>query len=902
MISTRPNHAGLLLAILAGLALAAVPALAPALASGVEDGGQACCDHKLEALLGMQATGTPGFDDATGQDLRNFQKDRIVDFQHMRLDLFIPDMETPRASVTQTLRFAPISETIASLSLDAGAMKISGVSALGYEVSFIYDGATLTANFVPSIPPGQTVELVTTYELNDPPRGLIWTLPDRSWPGREPQIHTQGQPQTNHYWFPSHDFPNERLTTEVLATVPAGFLASSNGYLAEKARVVREAPGARTAAGALGPALLRPFDRFHWVQDREHASYLVTLVVGKFDVVDVGGELPRVVDGKEAKFNLSCPVYVPPGRGPDVQYTYANTLPMIAVFEKLFDEPYPWARYAQLVVHNFEAGGMENTSATTMYDTALHTKDSTKDHDLDGLIAHELAHQWFGDLITCNSWEHIWLNEGFATYSEALWFEARDGEPGYQREVLSDYDRVLAADSGVAPLAQGFVSKVWTHPWETFRRAANPYPKGAMTLHMLRTRLGDDVFFRGIQRYIDQHKDSTVETSEFRRVMEDVSGQQLEQFFRQWTQRPGVPRINVKFAYDPARRKLRFDVEQAQQIDDANPAFEFPLGVYIKNSSGPDVVIDPVIASRTDSFEVDLEGPPEFVAVNPQLSTLGAFEVAQSPEQWIAQTQNGPTLVAKIQAIRTLSKQTDAAGNEPLRRISADASAPAFLRVEAIRALASRNARNDISSLVTTSRDIWEVREALCTALGDIASREDAANDLSLRALAERTLLNRAAKDESLRVRNASLRSLAKMRVGEGLELVKAALGSSSQSDGARQAALECLVDYMPKEAMDYASFYAGPGFDNRTRAVAMDVLVRLAQANNDPKDKDRALARLSDMLSIRENRARMSAAEALVKLGDARAIEPLLAAASKARAPELAARLEGFANELRKR
>ncbi len=898
MLPTRTPNPALLLALLAGLALTSGPA---ALAwEGTEDGGEACCAHKLEALLGMQAEGTPGFDEATGQDLRNFQKDRIVDFQHMTLDLFIPDMETPKATVTQTLRFAPISETVTSLSLDASAMKITGASALGYQVSFTHDGSTYTANFVPSIPPGQTVDLVTTYELNDPPRGLMWTLADRAWPGRDPQIHTQGQPQTNHYWFPSHDFPNERLTTEVIATVPAGFLASSNGYLAEQTRVIREAPGAKTAGGTLGPALLRPFDRFRWVQDREHVNYLVTLVVGKFDVVDVGGELPRIIDGKETKIKLSCPVYVPPGRADDVQYTYANTLPMIAVFEKLLDEPYPWARYAQLVVHNFEAGGMENTSATTMFDTALHTKDSTKDHDLDGLIAHELAHQWFGDLITCNSWEHIWLNEGFATYSEALWFEARDGEEGYQREVLSDYDRVISADRGVAPQAQGFVSKVWTHPWETFRRAANPYPKGAMTLHMLRARLGDDNFFRGLQRYIDLHKDSTVETSEFRRVMEDASGLQLEQFFYQWTQRPGVPRVNVKFTYDPARRKLRFEVEQTQQIDDQNPAFEFPMGVYIKNSAGPDVVIDPMIAARTDSFEVDLEGPPVFVAVNPQLSTLGAFDVAQSPEQWIAQAQDGPTLLAKVQAARALAKSTDTAGNEPLRRISADAAVPAFLRVEAIRALAARNARNDISSLVTTTRDIWEVREALCTALADLASRESNVNDLSLRALAERTLLNRAAKDESLRVRNASLRGLARMRVSEGLDLVKAALNSSSQSDSARQTALECLVDYMPKEAMDYASFYAGPGVDNRTRATAMDVLVRLAQASNDPKDKERAFTRLTDMLNIRENRARMSAGEALVKLGDARAIEPLMTAASKSRAPEIAQRLEGFAQQLR--
>ncbi len=908
MTETQRTNA-FVLALLAG-----TTAMPYAIAHG--DGSEECEHAKVEAWLGVSGAGAgdiegiPGFDEATGRDLRNYPKDRIVDFQHMRLELFIADMETPKLAATQMLRFAPISEAITSLTLDARGMKITGVSAIGYEASFTYDGSTLVASFVPSIQAGQTVELVTTYELNDPARGLIWTLPDDAWPGRTAQIHTQGQPQTNHYWFPCHDFPNERLTTEVIATVPAGYLASSNGFLAEQTRVIREAPGARTSSGKLGPALLRAFDRFQWMQDREHPNYLVTLVVGKFDVVDVGGKITRVVDDKEVQVPLSCPVYVPVGRGGDVQRTYANTLPMIRTFERLFDEPYPWARYAQLVVNNFEAGGMENTSATTMFDTAIYTKVADLDHDLDGLISHELAHQWFGDLLTCNSWEHIWLNEGFATYSTALWFEERAGTSGYQAEVLNDYDRVIAADKGLAPQQQGFVSKVWTHPWETFRRGANPYPKGAMTLHMLRTRIGDELFFKGIAKYVDEHKDSTVETSEFRRVMEDVSGLQLEQFFRQWTQRPGVPKVDVKFAYDPSRKKLRFDVAQTQEVDEFNPAFEFPMGVYIKNSSGPDVIIEPAITGKSETFEVDLEGPPGFVAVNHQLSTLGAFSVAQSPEQWISQLVDGPTLLARIQAARTLAKEQDAGANESLRRISADSLAVVLLRVECIKALVARNATRDIASLLTTTRDVWEVREALSTALADVASIEANVNDLSLRALAERTLLNRAAKDESLKVRNASLRGLAKLRVSEGFGLVKAALGSSSQSDSARQTALECLIDYVPsavsgasvEEAMDYASFYAGPGFDNRTRAAAMDVLARLALASGQQEYVDQALQRLTDMLNIRENRARMSAGEALVKLGDQRAVEALMAAATKAKAPEIAVRLEGFAEQIRKK
>lgn len=856
-----------------------------------DDGADACCSAKSEGLMDTGWADAPGFDEATGQDKRNFPPDRIVDYHHMLLDVFIPDMEQTRAYITQTLTLSPISETVSTLTLDARGMKIKSIAAQGYQTTFTYDGMKLAISFVPSLTPGEVVDVVTTYEVADPQRGMIWTLADDAVASKGAEIHTQGQAETNSYWFPCHDFPNERLTTEVIATVPAGYLASSNGYLKEKTRTVREAPGVKTPAGKLGPALLRPFDKFHWVQDREHVNYLVSLVVGKFDVVDVGDK------------TLSCPVYVPVGRGEDVKRTYGNTLAMIRAFEKLFDEPYPWARYAQLVVQNFEAGGMENTSATSLHDTAIYSQSADLDHDLDGLISHELAHQWWGDYLTCNSWEHVWLNEGFATYSTALWFEQRDGANGYAEQVVSLFDRVSGADKGRAPEAQGFVSKVWTNPWEAFRRGANPYPKGAFTLHMLRKRLGDENFFKGIATYIDRHKNSTVETSDLRRVMEEISGLQLEQFFQQWTARPGIPNLDVKFSYDPSRSNLRFDIAQTQDIDQDNPAFELPLGIFIKNSAGPDVVIEPKISGKAETFEVDLEGPPQFVAVNPEFGVLARIDVAQSPEQWMSQLAGGPSLVSKTMAIRALSGvegATSASANEQLRKIAADKAQPTFFRVEAVRALAKRNAKNDTSSLISTSRESWEVREATSNAIADLALRNDNKDDASLHDLAIRSLVQRATKDESLKVRNASMIGLARMKAAECEAIVEAALQSSSQSDEGRQAALECLADVMPHDAMNLAAFYAGPGFDNRTRGTACDAMVAIAKRSKNAKDVDRAVTRLGELLTARENRVRMSAGDALVKLGDKRGVELLEAAKTKYSAPDITQRFEQFAEQLR--
>lgn len=842
-----------------------------------------CCERakhaQAEMLLGA-GTGTGGFDQASGRDIRNYPPDRIVDHQHMRLQLFIADMDTPRADATQTLTVRPIDDApVASLTIDAKALTIRTVTSPGRAVSFDHDGMRLAMRFDPPLPPGQSSDLVIEYTIDDPPRGLIWTPASPAWPGRAAQLHTQGQPQTNSFWFPSHDFPNERLTTELIVTVPEGYLASSNGRLVERRRESRRIP----PTGAL--SALRPYETFHWLQDQPHTNYLVTLVVGKFDIVDVGDK------------TLAMPVYVPPGRAIDVARTYGNTLAMTRLYERLLDEPYPWDRYAQLVVWNFEAGGMENTAATTMYDTALFSASADVDHDLDGLISHELIHQWFGDLITCNSWEHIWLNEGFATYFEAIWFEERDGRDGYLRDMLENYDRVIAADTVLAPAGEGLASKVYRHPWEAFRRPANPYPKGAMVLHMLRERVGDEVFWRGMRRYVDQYRQRTVETDQFRRVMEDESGLALDRFLHQWTQRPGVPTLEVAVEYVPSRRKLRFDVTQTQPIDADNPAFTFDLPVFIKNTNGPDVVIDGPIDGRSSSFEVDLEGPPAFVAVNPRLQALARVRTAQSPEQWLAQWREAPDLLARVQAARALGELPVGEGaaasvlHEPLRRVAIDANAHVLLRIEAVRALAKRRAAGDIRSLLTDAKDNWEVRQALSEALGEVAR---ATSDTALRSFAIETLRKRAIEDASLRVRNASLRVLSELDMPVALPLLTQALRVSSQHDSARQTAIRALAAGNVPDALRMVAPYAGEGFDGRTRAAAIDAVSQLAS-----QDPALAFDTLVAQLRGRENRPRMSAAGALVRLRDPRGVALLRRAAEEHRAPELAEQLRLRAEEL---
>lgn len=840
-----------------------------------------------------------GFDEATGRDIRNFAPDRSVDFLHMRLEMVIDDMDTPVALCTQTLSIAPVSSDVQRVVLDARGMKIESVrseelASQGITLTHEHNGEKLVLGFSPALPLGTKGDVVIKYEIKDPARGLTWTPSSPLRPGQAPQLHTQGQPQTNSYWFVCHDFPNERLTTELLVTVPQGFAVSSNGSLQSVTKTMRRRPG---VAGR--SERLQPYETFHWLQDKAHANYLVSLVVGKFDVVDVGDISDKAQKGVR---QISMPVYVPPGRGPDVQRSYGMTLEMVRLYERLLQEEYPWDRYAQLLAWNFEAGGMENTSATTMHENAVLSEQAAIDHsrDLQGLIAHELGHQWFGDLLTCNTWEHIWLNEGWATYCDALWSEHVEGEAGLTREIMQAMDRVIGSDTGTLPATPGMASKVYTHPWEVFRRGANPYPKGSSIIHMLRRKLGEEVFWRGVASYIDVNKTAgagtgTVEGYQFRQALEGASGLDLKQFFDQWTTRPNIPRLAISYKWVPERARLRVTVEQTQTIDQDNPAFEFGLPMFLKNTAGPDVVIEHAVRNKREVFEVDLEGPPAFVAVNHDLSLLAEVKLVQDEQSWAAQFAGGPSLASKEYAARGLAQATEKASttNEMLRSFAANTSQPLFLRVGAVKALVARAASNDIGNLVGNSSDNWEVRSAVVDGLvklakpaGDADAQALAAwQETSLWQLANRTLERWARVDGSLKVRANSVRGLAEIGSPAAEDVARASLETSSHADIIRMAGIDALARVKPKDAVETIAMYGSSAFDNRTRDAAFGAIARLGKT----QEQDRAFGSIARQLETRSGRARRGAGEALVELGDKRGIAAFEKAIEGARAKEIA-------------
>ncbi len=808
----------------------------------------------------------PGsFDPVTARDLRNYPRDPVVNYLHMRLDIDIPDMNVPRLDAVQTLTLSPIAYPLAQLTLDAKLLEIKSVKVTGepaITATFAHEGDSLRITFDPPIQLGGRRDLVTTYALNDPPLGLIWTPESGAWPGRPAQIHTQGQAEDSSYWFPCHDFPNLRLTTELIATVPPGYLVSSNGRLvshsaesgllpAADGRVVAAPPGADAR------------QRFHWLQDTPHVNYLVSLVVGKFDVVDVGTR------------RLPMPVYVPPDRGRDVERTYGKTPKMISLFEKRFDEPYPWDRYAQVVVWNFSAGGMENTSATTLYDTAVLSREAAEDTDLEDLISHELAHQWFGDLFTCRSWEHIWLNEGFATYAESLWCEDRGGFEGYQAYIRAWFDSVIKSDKADAPYQAAMASKEYKHPDDVFGRDADPYAKGGAILHMLRQELGDEVFFRALTEFVDRFKFKEAETDDFRKVLEEVSGESLEQFFTQWCRRPGVPHIEVAAEWAGASQQLTLTAKQTQNIDGANPAFAISIPVWVRaDGSTRLAVLD--MNGREAAGTWVFTAEPDWVAIDPELAVLAEMKVTQ-PAPWLTeQLLRGPTLAARIQAARALAEDRAVEASAALWAVFADERQHDSLRSAAIVALSKRPGATWLDDLISARVRDPQVLEAAINAVADAASQPEPYPTVLVKA---RQYLASMAEQRGERVRSAATRAIGKIKDARRLPLVLSATETESQHDRLREAALESLADLDLPEGLPAAIRCAQPGVLSDSRETAIGTISRLAH-----HDRDAAYTALVPLLADRERNVWMRAVTALADLNDPRAAGDLerLAAAKR--------------------
>jgi aminopeptidase N len=652
-----------------------------------------------------QATADGRIDDRTGRELAVYPPPRHFSHRHMRLEIDIPDMSVPTFRARQTLTIEAIGAGRRVLLLDAApppSLRVLRVTAAGRELEYLHEpriasadaprhhsaSGALRITFPEPIAPGGALDVVIEYEANYAEAtgsGLTWTPGDPAGAGetdRFAQIHSQGQPQHNHRWFPCHDFPNERMTTELIVTVEDPYIVSSNGRLVSTRLAAPDVSG-------------RPRTNWHWLQDKPHASYLVSLVVGRFSIVALpprnGEPAPINMDGRP----VHCTLLTPLGSEQTAARAFASTPAMLTFLGELFGHPYPWAKYSQSLVREFAWGGMENTSATTLREEYAHSQPGEEDD----LIMHEAAHQWMGNLVTCRSWEHLWLNEGWASFAEALWAEHtafRDGpvhqRTAYQRKIAEFLTAQRATNRTTAPRFPAMVSNRYNDPEETFAKANDVYARGAVVLHMLRQKLGDEAFFAGTRLYISRFAFKEVETDDFRRCLEETSGLSLERFFAQWCYRPGLPRVDIALEWINEKGggeasgpgELRIVVRQVQQIDADNPAYALLLPVHIRSIAGT-TVHTIHIDTRQAVGRFALPERPSNVVIDPDMTVAAFTRVTKRLSMWLDQLHTPAespigTYFAQRDAVEHLALSDDPAAAMALLEFASDPDGPADLR------------------------------------------------------------------------------------------------------------------------------------------------------------------------------------------------------------------------------
>jgi aminopeptidase N len=753
---------------------------------------------------------------------RRFAPDRPFAVLSIALDLAI-DPISRRVEGSATHRLAAVSEKVDVALLDAVALKIESCLVDGERAAFSYDGETLVVRLKRPLARGAETTLVVAYS-GSPERGVWFVGKDARRPDFEPQAWTQGQDEDARFWFPCFDHPHHKAPVEFRLAVPKGFVAISNGRLEE-----RDDSGDKTV--------------FRFVQEAPHASYLVSAVVGRFDVVE---------DRSRA---VPLAYYVPPGRAADAARTFGRTPEMLELFSNLFGVPYAFEKYDQAVVADFIFGGMENTSATTLHEYVL--LDATVDDavDSDALIAHELAHQWFGDLVTCRHWSHAWLNEGFATYAEALWYErGRDFE--YGRKHLLDLARSYF-DEARERYARPIVCDKYEAPTDLFDR--HLYEKGACVLHHLRLDVGDAAFFRAIARYLEAHRDGLVETIDLRRAFEAETGRSLEGFFATFVDSPGHPRFRVRHRYDPARRRLSLDVRQTV-AEGATPYIgRVRCRAFFDEG---DEVREFEVASRSQRFEWDLRADP----VGARFASDGAplFEIDfDRPEGFlIAQLERDGDLFGRVEAARALAASRTKGAVDAL--IAAFGAERRWThRVELAAALGSAKtpaARDALAAAVGDPSP--RVRAAVVEALGSF--RDDAA----ARALAA------AIETETGPIVLAeALRALGRTRRPEALEILRArAATRGSWNDVVRRGALDGAAALKNEDA---AAFVRAELAEDRPDLVRAAACRALGAVFSESERKDAARRDLEAALDGGFHVAR-GAMTGLRSLGDPRATAAL--------------------------
>lgn len=776
------------------------------------------CGHRWH----MEAGDAPGVPAALLGDTPVYARDRAFETLHVALDLEV-DLARRRLAGTCATTVRALRAGVRRVDLDAVDLKVSKVEVDGRRAAFTNAKGKLSVALPRALSETAEAVVTVTYAVERPKSGLHFVYPGPHNRENPTQMWSQSQPEDAKRWFPCHDFPGEKATSEVRAVVPKGFVAVSNGVLLER--------GSKNGK-----------ETFHWRLDRRHSIYLITLAVGRFsEVVEEWDGIPIVY-------------YCEKGREADAKRGFAKTAAAMKLFSEKTGVRYPYPRYAQVAVAEYP-GGMEHTTATTQTDACLIDAQAAVDHDLDTLVAHELAHQWFGDLVTCREWSHAWLNEGFATYMEVVFLRSERGDDDADFELLHNSRAYFDEDS--RRYRRPVVTRHYKDPWTIFDR--HLYEKGSWVLRMLHAELGDELWWKAVGHWLTKYRDSVVETQQFVRAIEASTGRDLQPFFDQWVYRAGYPSLKMRWAYEPKGRKGELWLLQTQEVSEKNPAYRFRARIRV-TGRGWSRTFTETVDGKEHRFSWTLPGEPLDVVFDPDFELLWKGDLSKPLAMWLHQLAKGPKAVHRALAAQHVARW----GGE----LAVDALTAAVRRerfwnaasemVDQLSHVAGEKSLAALRGLLKSARHP-KVLRAVVEALGRRGDASDA-----------RALAPLARNGRSLLVRAEATRALGSLDGRRHLGVITANLKAKTYRDGVAAAAVSALAASRDPRRVAQLEKLALPPYRFGARLAAVRALSGYASASS------RAVPALIKLLPEHDERISLVVIAALGATGDERAIPAL--------------------------
>jgi aminopeptidase N len=758
---------------------------------------------------------------------RHYAPDRDAGIRHLALDI-TPDFQRRTISGEAVITFQPIAKPLEQLQLDAIDLDIQSVTSSTKIQAYEVTADHLVITFAEAVAPG-TEASVSIHYTAQPEKGLYFRTPEMGYDPGDEHLFTQGESIDERFWYPCYDSPNQKFTTEITCHVPTGMTALSNGRL-----VSEEKDGAGLTA-------------FHWSQEQPHANYLVSLVAGHF----------KKVEDKYKEIPLA--LYTPASEIGQAPNSFRDTRDIMEFYESEIGVPYPWAKYYQVIVQDFMEGGMENTSITTLTDRTLFTDATENIRSSQSLVAHEMAHQWFGDLVTCKDWSETWLNEGFATFYALLYDEHKNGEDSPLYGLYGKARSIFSVSNDV----KSIVNRNFDNPDSMFNYLQ--YDKGSFVLRMLRSELGADLYRQCIRTYLERHRFGNVDTEDLARVVEELSGRSYDQFFDQWVYHAHYPELEASYSWDEKSKLAKISIRQNQKTDENVLLFNIPLEIAFKTKDG-NVERTITVKDKSEDFYFALESAPTIVRLDPHLELLAKIDFRNRPISMLyAQLDDENDVVGRLQAIDELK---DSKSHEAVEKLSHALNHDRFygVRINAASALQTIHDDEALDALLkSTKQDDARVRNQVIAAI---------AGFYNTRALdAERQSL---ANERNPDIQAQSIRGLAKFPAADTRSVLIPLLQSQSYRNSILDAAITALSDQEdPANIAPLRDTLKARKSEMTTRGFSAGLGALAALAANCEK-KEEARDFILSQVNDKNETIQLGAIRALGTLGDAGAIPVL--------------------------